>query len=954
MTARSPYPFPGLRAFDQEESDIFFGREDQTDELLDRLSRTRFLAVVGPSGCGKSSLVRAGVVAGLEAGFVVDAGSRWLTALMTPGNEPMARLTAALMKKEILGARRLGNSPDPQQEVIQRATVEAILRRGPRGLVEFLRETPLDPPNSPPLRRTNLLILVDQFEELFRHRKAGGTNEADAFVALLLEASRQKEFPVYVVITMRSDFLGDCALFEGLPEAINNGQFLTPRMAREERAEAIVGPTRLFGGHAEPELVNRLLNDGGSDPDQLPLLQHVLMRLWIQAGEASSKADESSPPRVITVTDYDKVGGLSVALSDHAEKVYASLTPEQMQIAELLFKALCERGSDQREIRRPVKLGAVAALARVSNEEVAKVVEVFRAPGRTFLMPATGELKEETLLDISHESLIRHWKRLADWAKDEAAAADEYRYLSQTADRWKQGKAELWSKDVLSLARANHWRATHNPTAEWAKRYAGDFETAIEFLDASVAKRAEEEKQDQEDLQHSYTRKLIYYCGGILFVALAILAVVIYQSWQAQRKLTAVSRAIGLAEAALIYLDAKDRDPSHNLGMLTAIDSVGAARQEGAFVPARAVLALRFAKKQYLQRLNEPPPWVLPPDTLKELSREIPHLASPDGRFFAVLERNGVAAIRSTSDYSEKRTFKVEGRVTEMGFAAEPAQRFGVRTGNGRVFIWNLDSSKQLSVDATTLAGALGVPDDAEINKWIKKSPAKGWPDYDTVVLDALLECLSSVNRPLSKEDDLSLPQSRNSGQKPLTDTMDSVRDNAMRGRSSVAVSMLAKALALEDQERARKTIVYSFLNEADLLLKQSPEAADVTAVDAVSAAEMAAERLSTAREIASGNPAFTEEMKRANEILRKRRSALADNQKLLAIKSIEEANDLVKQGDKAAALEKYVKAKSLDPSLPLNPEEEVERRSMEVPAPPAPSPPPQASPASAAVSPIP
>ena len=245
----------------------FLGREAQTDQLLEKLQRSHFIAVVGPSGCGKSSLVRAGMIASLESGFLAGTGTGWRIAGMRPGDRPLARLADALLEPSALGPERGGDASEA-------AIVQAMLRRGPLGLLEILRETPL-PKNS------NLLILVDQFEEIFRFRKQGSADEADAFVALLLATIAQREVPVYVVITMRSDFLGDCALFTGLPEAINDGQYLTPRLSRDDRA-AITGPARVFGGEVEPALVNHLLNEIGPDPDQLPLLQHALMRMWVE------------------------------------------------------------------------------------------------------------------------------------------------------------------------------------------------------------------------------------------------------------------------------------------------------------------------------------------------------------------------------------------------------------------------------------------------------------------------------------------------------------------------------------------------------------------------------------------------------------------------------------------------------------------------------------------------
>ena len=154
---------------------------------------------------------------------------------------------------------------------------------------------------------TNLLLLVDQFEELFRYSAYAEREEAEAFVALLLESARAPlgEARIYVAITMRSEYLGAAALIDGLAEAINNGLYLTPRMSREQVRDAIVGPAAVCGFEIEPALVNRLLNDLTSfapweddtghqlerlvrRADQLPLMQHVLNRLWSLAAATAA------------------------------------------------------------------------------------------------------------------------------------------------------------------------------------------------------------------------------------------------------------------------------------------------------------------------------------------------------------------------------------------------------------------------------------------------------------------------------------------------------------------------------------------------------------------------------------------------------------------------------------------------------------------------------------------
>src|SRR5262249_48774309 len=266
-----PNPFPGLRPFEFHENYLFFGRDGQSEQLIEKLSRTRFLAIVGASGSGKSSLVRAGLLPALLGGMMPSAGSSWQVALMRPGNDPIGNLAKALCSRDAFG------SEDEENRKLQIAVTEATLRRGNMGLGEGVRQTNMS-------ATENLLVIADQFEELFRVEQ-GAKNEAlennkAAIVKLLLEAANQRELPIYVALTIRSDYLGDCAQFQDLPEAINEGQYLIPRMTREQRGRAVTGPVAVGGAEITPRLVNRLLNDVGDNPDQLPILQHPLMRAW--------------------------------------------------------------------------------------------------------------------------------------------------------------------------------------------------------------------------------------------------------------------------------------------------------------------------------------------------------------------------------------------------------------------------------------------------------------------------------------------------------------------------------------------------------------------------------------------------------------------------------------------------------------------------------------------------
>jgi hypothetical protein len=436
-------PFPGLRPFEAKESDRFFGREDDIFELLNRLRHMRFLAVVGASGCGKSSLIRAGLIASLTNGALPG---EWRVAILRPWQSPVAQLAAALSCEGALDVP--ASSPDEAA-----AIVKAILQKGSLGIIETLQRYPL-PPDS------NLLILVDQFEELFTFmddpKIKSAQEEARAFVKLLLEVLclKYKDLRIYVALTMRSDFLGNCALFPGLADAINNGLYLLPQMEREQLRDAIKEPVEAGGGKISERLIDTLINDLRGDTDQLPILQHAMMRLWDQwALDGGEK---------IGFDQYKKIGELSATLCNHAEEVYGHLDPQRQQpIAEAVFRSIT-RVKDGKIVRQQTKLGLIRKspkLRDVGFEEIERVINEFRADGRSFLIPSMKhDLDDETAIDISHESLIRQWERLRDWALNEATHREIHRQISEQALLWSaRGRDESFLFWGTRLFEADDW-----------------------------------------------------------------------------------------------------------------------------------------------------------------------------------------------------------------------------------------------------------------------------------------------------------------------------------------------------------------------------------------------------------------------------------------------------------------------------------------------------------------
>ncbi|WP_421765293.1 High-affnity carbon uptake protein Hat/HatR [Ekhidna sp.] len=485
-------PFPGLRPFGIEESHLFFGREGQSDEVLVKLSENKFVAILGASGSGKSSLMFCGLIPTLYGGFMTEAGSNWRIVVTRPGGGPIDNLAESLLIRD----KEYTNLGD-EDKLIRKTIISTVLRSSSLGLVEVVRQLKTDD-------FQNVLILVDQFEELFRYRKlesaTSDLDESSAFVNLLLEAIHQYDEPVYIALTMRSDFIGECAQFPDLTQMINDSHYLIPQMTRDQKRTAIEGPVAVGGGKIAPRLTQQLLNDVGDNPDQLPILQHALMRTW------SYWTDNRKIGEPIDLRHYNSIGTLREALSMHANEAYDSLSKREKEICEVMFKALTERGSENQGIRRPTKLATIAAIAGVNEEEVGRVVERFREPGRSLLMPPYGvRLESEIVVDISHESLMRIWVRLKRWLDEESKAAEMYLKLSEAAERYQEGKAGLWQMPDLQLAL--NWREENRPTLVWGQRYNPAFERTMVFLETSE-KAYLTEQRNKEILQKRQVKRM--------------------------------------------------------------------------------------------------------------------------------------------------------------------------------------------------------------------------------------------------------------------------------------------------------------------------------------------------------------------------------------------------------------------------------------------------------------
>jgi len=320
-------PFPGLRPFHTNEAHLFFGREGQSEEVLNNLARNKFAAILGASGTGKSSLIYCGLLPILYGGFLHNGRSKWKVVITHPGSSPVSNLAHSI-------AQTFSGLDDVEKIETDSLINRALIKRSSSGVCNVINQYGVN-------SQENVLLLIDQFEELFRYqftsKDTDANNQVDHYINLIVNTVRQTELPVYVVITMRSDFIGECSPYQDLTRLINDSHYLIPRMIRDDFQKAITGPIAVGGGRITDQLVQLLLNEMGNNPDELPILQHALMRTW---DYWIHNSDGTTP---LGLVEYEAIGRLERSLSNHANEAFDELNYDQKHICEIIFAACVDQ-----------------------------------------------------------------------------------------------------------------------------------------------------------------------------------------------------------------------------------------------------------------------------------------------------------------------------------------------------------------------------------------------------------------------------------------------------------------------------------------------------------------------------------------------------------------------------------------------------------------------------------
>ena len=517
-------PYPGLRPFTEEESLYFKGREDQIIKLTSLLEEKKFLMVTGASGDGKSSLIYGGFIPQARAGFFKSHYSKWFVAGFRPERSPMKNMTEAI-------AEQLGSDL---------ATTAIELSRGFSSLTDLYKASPLfidkesnnwhvageEERDAMERNAGNLLIIIDQFEEFFTNPEnfTQGVPSQDSRLLLniILETAKislRDSLPVYVACTMRSDYIGQCAAFRGLPEFIGFSQFFVPRLQRRELQQVIEEPAILSGNRISKRLTDRLIFDLEEGVDQLPILQHALKQIWKAADDGREEMDlihyamvggmngDKLPVEELErfrawrlklpeyETRYLLNAGLTNVLDIHANKLYEEaadsynrkaatrITVKEAKLIIALSFSCLTRIDENRAVRNRMTLEEITSIInnpKFSAEVVSGVLSIFREPENTLIRPFIDNTDNrnaeppgpEMVLDITHEALIRNWQLLKKWSGKEFEYYTVYLDLKQQLNRWiDSGKSSDYLLPIGPLTYFEQWYKECRPNKFWINRY---------------------------------------------------------------------------------------------------------------------------------------------------------------------------------------------------------------------------------------------------------------------------------------------------------------------------------------------------------------------------------------------------------------------------------------------------------------------------------------------------
>ena len=400
-------PYKGLKKFEPEDTDLFFGRDQFLAGLVNDLEQTNFILLLGASGSGKSSVVRAGLIPWLQQKW----GKHFVSLMFTPDRDPFESLYGSLLSR--------GYSQS-QAELARTGKVDTLSQ-----VVKTLKPA-----------ESFWLIFIDQFEELFTISE---DDKRDLFIRSLVKLSKERvsDPPIRIVATMRADFLDqlDSAPANLLARITEKHRPLITQMQSDELRLAIEQPAAHHGVVFETGLVEQIIKEVQGQAGCLPLLQYTLDRLWETELQAAT-----FQTRTLTISTYRQLGGVRGALQQRVDQVYSALPEAEQLAAQRIFLKLvgiggnAEAGIEWQPVRRR------AYRMEFSTGLEQKVLT--QLINENLLISNRPAQSQASTVEIVHETLLSSWAMLRDLIQNNRKAIADSNRIQEQWQQWQQTKSE--------------------------------------------------------------------------------------------------------------------------------------------------------------------------------------------------------------------------------------------------------------------------------------------------------------------------------------------------------------------------------------------------------------------------------------------------------------------------------------------------------------------------------
>ncbi len=497
-------PYRGLSAFQEADTQFYYGRETFIDALEQAVTAKKLVAVIlGSSGSGKSSAIFAGLLPRLRkvGGYQI--------ATFRPGTQPFYSLSDAVIELLEPNLSKMDHLSETGKLAEQLAHSKEV------HLAQVLERICKDSPST-----SQVLLVIDQFEELYTLCSDEGLQKAfiDELLATVEASKSQRTGRAVILLTMRADFMGQALLHRPFADALQEATILMGPMNRQELHTAIEKPAEMQGAAFEPGLVERILNDVGEKPGNLPLLEFTLTQLW-----------ERQTDGWLTHTDYEAMGCVEGALAAYADEVFTDLEPAEQARARHAFVQLVQPGEGTADTRR------IATHEELGDEAWGLIQHL---ADKRLVVTGRDALGRETV-EVVHEALIQKWGRFQDWMNADRAFRLWQERLRLNLRQWQEsGHDEGTLLAGAPLAVALGWLADR----------AGELSPVeSSYIQASQVLQVKQQKERRRKRQWTFAGLSI---GLVIALVLAAVAVVFGQ--QANENAARASQNQATAQSASV------------------------------------------------------------------------------------------------------------------------------------------------------------------------------------------------------------------------------------------------------------------------------------------------------------------------------------------------------------------------------------------------------------------